>query len=309
MLGLCLTVMFVTAAIAATTASAALPEWGGCEYTPHGKYRNSTCTEALKGKERKSEGAYEWYTGASFGWLHHRETGKGAEGISTYRFGETSGVTHNIAASTFELSSGKKMTCASGHIFFSLENANPKNVRRVLLALVGCESEGQLCESNFALEAGEVSNEDEWVEGRGLKGYLGFIDEPKQEVGLFITAFDTKSEHIEERQLLFAACTAGGLESVRNLEIGGDKKGGNGIIGVLTPVNTMTTEYGLTYTQEKGIQTPSAFEGKTGGLQGNEEGVWQPLGFSAPPILLRPEERFEAEFWKVQAPIEIKTEP
>jgi hypothetical protein len=299
---------FAIAMFAASSASAALPEWGGCEYTPHGKYRNSTCTEALKGKERKSEGAYEWYTGESFGWLHKRETGTGTVGLEEFHFGEGEGITDNIGASTFELSSGKKMTCAAGFIFFNLESTNPKNVRRVLLTLTGCESEGQPCTGNFA-HTGEVTNEDYWLEEEALKGYLGWVNKPKQEVGLFITAFNTKSEDIEQRQLLFADCDAGGPESVRNLEIGGDKKGGNGIIGLVTPVNTMTTEYQLSYAQEKGIQTPSAFEGKTGGLQGNEEGVFQPLGFSAPPMVLRPEERNTPEFWNKQAPIEIKTEP
>jgi hypothetical protein len=300
---------FAIAMFAASSASAALPEWGGCEYTPHGKYRNSTCTEAVKGKERKSEGAYEWYTGASFGWLHSRETGIGFPGLTDHTFGERDDLTtYNIGRSTFEVSSGKKMTCEAGNIFFHLENADPKDVHNVLIRLVGCESEGQPCSSNFAEEEGEVTNLDYWYEGEGFKGHLGWVNKAKQEVGLFITALDTKSEDIERRRLLFAACQAGGPESVRNLEIGGDKKGGNGIIGLIGPVNTMTTEYELTYQQARGVQEPSAFEGKSGGLKGFTGGTWLPLGFSAPPILLRHEEPFEPEAWKAEAPIEIKTE-
>jgi hypothetical protein len=301
---------FAIAMFAASSASAALPEWGGCEATPPGRgtYTNSTCTVKATGETKKSEGDYAWNTGERFGWLHQRETGHGTEGLSRFHFGENGRITHNIGASTLELSSGKKMTCTAGFIFFRLENAHPKNVHNGFLSLTGCESEGQPCTSNFGENEGEVTNLDEWFEARGLKGHLGWIDKSKQEVGLFITAFNTKSENIEERHLLFAACKAGGPESVRNLEIGGDKKGGNGVIGMITPVNTMTTEYQLAYDQEKGIQAPSAFEGKTGGLQGNEEGIFQPLGWGAPPILLRPEESYLAEFWKVQAPIEIKTE-
>lgn len=305
-LGLCLAAVFALAAVAATTASASLPEWGGCEYTPGGKYANSVCTE--KAKHRKTEGAYEWYTGRNFGWLHRRETGKGSVGLNSYSFGEPSGITDNIGASTFEVSSGKKMTCGTGHIYLEFESANPKDVHGVLIDLEGCESEGRPCSSNFAEYEGQVTNLDQWFEEEGLKGHLGWVNRAKQEVGLFLTAFNTKSEDIEQRHLLFAACQAGGPESVRNLEIGGDKKGGNGVIGLIGPDNTMTTEYTLTYAQSGGVQNPPAFEGKSGGLKGSQEGVWLPLGFSAPPILLRPEERFEAEYWKVQAPIEIKTE-
>lgn len=305
--GLFLVAALTVSALAATTASANLPEWGGCEATPGGKYANPECTVQLKGKVRKQEGAYEWYTGQNFGWLHKREKGTGTVGLNPYTFGEFTSATQTIGASTFEVGSGKKMTCAGGYITFELENANPKNVRNVLIGLSPCESEGQPCSSNFAGE-GEVTNLDQWFEGEGMKGHLGWVNKAKQEVGLFITAFNTKSEDVEQRRLLFAACQAGGPESVRNLEIGGNKKGGNGIIGLIGPVNTMTTEYKLTYAQTKGVQDPSAFEGKSGGLKGFTEGVWLPLGFAAPPILLRPEERFEPEFWKAQAPIEIKTE-
>lgn len=307
-LGLLFAAALTVSAIAATTASASLPEWGGCEATPGGKYANSECTVQLKGKARKEEGAYEWYTGKNFGWLHRRETGKGAVGLEAFHFGENSRITHNIGASTFELSSGKKMTCSAGSIFFSLENAHPQNVRNMLIALVGCESEGKPCTNNSAEEEGEVTNLDQWYEEEGLTGHLGWVNKAKQEVGLFTTAFNTKSEDIEQRRLLFAACEAGGPKSVRNLEIGGNKKGGNGIIGLITPVNTMTTEYKLTYKQAGGVQEPSAFEGKSGGLKGFTEGTWLPLGFDAPPILLRPEQRFEHEEWKTEAPIEIKTE-
>lgn len=307
-IGLFFAAALTVSALAATAASASLPEWGGCEATPGGKYANAECTVQLKGKARKEEGAYEWYTGKNFGWLHERETGKGTVGLDTFHFGEGEGVTYNIGASTFEVSSGKKMTCAAGFIFFNLASADPKNVRHVLLKLVGCESEGQPCTSNFAEEEGQVTNEVQWNEGEGLTGHLGWVDKVKQEVGLFITAFDTKSEEVEQRRLLFAACDAGGPESVRNLEIGGDKKGGNGIIALIGPVNTMTTEYNLTYAQAGGVQDPSAFEGKSGGLKGFTEGKWLPLGLSAPPIVLRPEERHTHEDWKVQPPIEIKTE-
>ena len=73
MLGLCLTAMFVLAAVAASTASAKLPEWGGCEAKAEGKYEDSACT--VKAHPKKTNGHYEWYGGASFGAKDTESTG------------------------------------------------------------------------------------------------------------------------------------------------------------------------------------------------------------------------------------------
>ena len=70
MLGLCLTAMFTLAAVAASTASAKLPEWGGCEAKAEGKYEDPVCT--VKAHPKKTNGHYEWYAGASFPWRDQR---------------------------------------------------------------------------------------------------------------------------------------------------------------------------------------------------------------------------------------------
>ena len=312
-LAVCMLALFALAALAASGASASLPEWGGCEPAApgHGKYTDPGCVKKVTLANKKTEGNYEWYTGESFGWVHQRETGKPHHlGLTLYHFGESELGPIQIGKSTFETGAGKKMECESGSIYFTLDNANTRAVGQVLLSLQGCASEGQPCASNLK-GAGEVTNEEQWLEEQGLKGTLGYISGKGTEhpvVGLSLTAFNTKSEDIEQRRLLFATCKAPGPESVGNLEIGGNKRGGNAVIAMVTPVDQMATEYTLGYTQHLGVQTPSAFEGRTGGLKGFTESTWQPLGFET-SFVIRPELTGEPEFWKEAAPIEIKAIP
>ena len=71
---LCIIAMFLVFAVVVAIASAALPEWGGCEAAPmgKGKYRDSACVEKVTLAAKKAEGDYEWYTGENFGWVHQR---------------------------------------------------------------------------------------------------------------------------------------------------------------------------------------------------------------------------------------------
>ena len=313
-LGFSLLAVLATAAVTASTASASLPEWGGCEPAApgHGKYSDPACVKKVTLANKKTEGNYEWYTGAAFGFVHQRENGHPPSlGLQSYHFGENEEGPIQIGKSTFETAAHKKMECQDGSIYFLLENANTKGVREVWLSLHGCESEGLPCRNNGSLEEGEISNEEQWLQAEGLKGTLGYISGKGTEhpvVGLSLTAFNTKSENIEQRRLLFATCEAPGPESVGNLEIGGNKRGGNAVIALVTPVDQMATEHTLTYTQSAGVQTPSAFEGKTGGLMGFTESTWQPLGFET-SFVIRPEGRSEPERWTQEAPIEIKAIP
>jgi hypothetical protein len=309
-LGACLAAAFALGAAVASSASASLPEWGGCEATPtgHGKYKDPACIVPAKGAEKKTEGDYEWYTGADFGWVFLREKGRHHAYELT---GETLGAFYeaNVGPTTFETSPGhKKMECTGGAIDYHLENANNKSVNGedgVYVHLEGCQSEGHECASEFQGE-GKVTNEDQWFNEEGLKGTLGFVSgkgtsEPK--VGLSLTAFDTKSERIEQKRLLFADCSGG----IGPLWVGGEKKGGNAVISLLSPVNEMVGEGKLheafteSFVQTGGVQEPTAFEGKKpGGLQGNLENHFEALGIGA-SVNLAPESG--------SPPIEIKATP
>jgi len=324
--------LFALAALAASGASASLPEWGGCEPVAGGKYHDPGCIQPLTAGARKTQGHYEWSTGANFGKVYEAAKGEGPMELQKYFFGSTSTVSQ-IGESIFETGAHRKMKCAEGAIALQLENANTKGIRNVFLNLRGCESEGQPCESNFH-EPGEVTNEEQWFEEQGFKGTLGYIagkGTTNPEVGLLLTAFRTprqwkekleaeraakgepplkRGEYETAEPLLFAACKAPGPESVGNLKVGGESKGGNYIIAHINPVDTTTTEHQMSYTQSTGIQSPAAFEGKrTTGLMGFTESTWQPLGWETPPFTLRPEERFEPEVWLHLPPIEIKATP
>jgi hypothetical protein len=302
-------VAFAIAMIAATSASASLPEWGGCEpaATGHGRYSDPGCTVKVTGAAKKTEGDYEWYTGAAFGFVYELEHFKNPEGRQLHheKLGLLPNEGVNVGPSTFETPAHKKMECASGSIYFRLENANTKAVERVLLNLTGCQSEGHECESNLS-GFGHVSNENFWSESEALKGTIGFVSGKGTEhpvVGLSLTAFDTKGENAETKRLLFASCSGG----IGPLWIGGNPKGGNAVISLLSPVNEMVgegkehTAFTQSFVQTGGIQEPTVFEGrKPGGLMGNLENHWEPLGVGA-SVNLEPE--------GLAPPIEIKATP
>jgi hypothetical protein len=293
-------------AVGAGSASASLPEWGGCEATPagHGKYSDPACTVKVTGAAKKTGGDYEWYTGADFGWVYERELKEqGAKELGHYHFGEF--YEDNVGPSTFETPAHKTMECSEGSIEFRLESASTKGVREVWFHLTGCQSEGHACASALA-GPGEVTNEDQWYEEEADKGTIGFISgkgtsEPV--VGISLTAFDTKSEKIEQKRLLFADCSGG----IGPLWVGGEKKGGNAVIAMLSPVNQMVGKaepheaFSMSFNQTEGTQHPTVFEGKKpGGLQGDVENHWEPLGIAA-SVNLEPE--------RGSPPIEIKATP
>jgi len=311
-LGLSLLAVLATAAMTATSASASLPEWGGCEPLAGGKYHDSACVQPLTSAARKTQGHYEWYTGERFGKVFEEQYEFEPKQLDHYSIGELEPPGSEIGPSTFETSAGKKMQCASGSIRFQLENANTKGVKQVFLALRGCESDGKHCYSNNTVPAaGEVTNEQEWFAEEGLKGTLGYISGKgagSPEVGLLLTTFRTptqwkekneaeglkKGEYSTAERLLLANCEGG----IGTLWIGGEKNGGNAIISLIKPVDQMTSEFEQSYTQSAGVQSPSAFEGrKTTGLMGFSESTWRPLGFEtafvdhaeggAPPIEIK----------------------
>ncbi|HYM45313.1 MAG TPA: hypothetical protein VES65_04035 [Solirubrobacteraceae bacterium] len=314
MLGVCLVAVLMVSAVAAVSASASLPEWGGCEATPGGKYTDGACTV----RASHHNGTYEWNTGANFGKVWETEHGGNPPlELQRHFLGSTSTVSQ-IGPSTFETSTGKKMECQEGAIAYQLENASTKGVRDVYLHLYGCEVAGHSCESGF-YGPGEVTNEEQWFEEQGFKGKLGFVsgkESPEPVVGLSLTSFRTAKQWKEKNEeehntgfsktepLLFAECK--GL--IGSVKIGGGRSR-NTLISLITPVDQMRTEYTQVFTQTGGVQQPSAFEGKTGSFMGVAEALEEPIGWSTPPITIRPEERFEPEVWLHVPPIEIKARP
>jgi hypothetical protein len=312
MLGLCLTAMFVVAAVAAVGASASLPEWGGCEPTPRGKYTDGACVH--KAAHRNSaEGKYEWYTGEEFGRVNREVIHEPPTQLKHYWLEGHSGTT------IFSTTSGKAITCGAGTENMQLQNpetetiggqeerptyeihGSTKGVKQVFMTFTECESEGQPCTSNNS-EEGDVSNEGAWIfeTGEDPIGKVGFVNSEKGEVGLSLTTIAKTTK--DKKQVLFKANCKG---EVGTVEIGGETQGKNAVISLIAPTNTMTTAFTQIYSQgAPGEQVPSSFEGKhEEALRAflSNEGIWEKLGLSATFAVHRE--------GGAEPPIEIKTEP
>lgn len=276
-------------AIASAGASAKLPEFGGCEPLPGGKYEDAGCTVPLKGKEQATKGHYEWFTGARFGYVNRLKLG----------FSETNGLEEeplilNFGPTTFESSGGAKITCSEGTGEVQLHDANTSAFTRGHFVFYKCKSEGAPCVTAPYLT---LNNTDEWYYEEGFTGELGYVEgkgSADPVVGFSLTPpKNTKGETVP---LLVANCEG----KVGTIDIGGDKKGGNTVIAVVTPIDEMVgseepaSGFTLTYSESGGIQAPSAFEHKHGEFQGLVESEWERLGWSG------------AALTEFEHPIEIK---
>ena len=289
-LGLCLTMMFALAAVAASGASAALPEWGGCEAAAPGlgKYKDPACLEKATGAAKKTEGDYEWYAGESFGWVHQREHGlEYPFGIEEYQLKPV-----QLGPITFETTSGKKVECpgtAEDGLGVEIEGRNrirlqaPNRANGVKLSWAGCHEssgpgeEGAECESadlpyeGYGVVTDSVLVGDEespqaklvFVEGKGTEN-------PK--VGLELTSLHKPGERYERfgeevvaSGILFEVVCKG-AHGIGTVKIGGNKKGKDTIISLITPVDQMvgegeeTTAFSQLFKGTAGIQEPSAPE-------------------------------------------------
>ncbi len=303
MLGLCVAAVFMVSAVVAASASAALPEFGGCEAAAktekenhkthvttvmwHGKYENAECTnpnqpegKALKGQEKNEKGRYEWYTGEKFGTVWTKERGRetpyGLEQSLEWEFGPV----------TFETAAGKTITCHLGnpHEFeggygeLHLLNKHPNEVNEGRFELQNCESEGKPC---YSQPYEDVNNRDEWYYEGGFEGKLGYISGKGTEhpvVGLSLTT--PKNEEGKPVPLLIANCEG----PVGTIVIGGKlkKNEGNAMIAVVTPVDEMTPGVTLAWNESHGVQEPAKFEtGKNLLLQAEVGGVWESIGLQA----------------------------
>jgi hypothetical protein len=282
MLALCLMAAFAVGALAASSSSAALPEWGKCVKLPaiikgkektKGKFGNANCTEP--GTE------YEFQ--------------KGTSELPSTEF------ENNMTSEKAELETsfglGVNCTGQTARGFLS----GTKEVSNVSVTFTGCAVNiipEFLCENTFKEEEGEERN-FKYIKGEiktfGLKGKLVYISgagtsepvvglqlEPNQKKGWFA----------------FLGCGPGGehpLPAIKtvvgqkpNGENGGDK-----VVSPITPLNTMGTETLQTYAskahtnpetgeiEERGVQNPNEINGKPANLEaqlfiesGESTGEW-----------------------------------
>jgi hypothetical protein len=234
----------VAGAVASTSASAALPEWGKCVKLAKGKYANAECT----GPKAKN-GGYEWDRGTT----DIEKTGFTSSG-GPAELRTTSGIATDCTSETThgELSGFKEVSGVE--VTFQGCHAN-------LLGLVctGGEIEEEQTEEGYLKEKpGEIKT-------RELKGKLGYIEgkgSADPVVGISLTP--------ESKKGLFAEFICGGTLTVRVGEKP-KKGGGDSIISPITPVNQMGSTAVQAYTQKQecfeevcngtGIQIPESFEG------------------------------------------------
>ncbi len=259
MLGLCLVAILAVATAAAGTASATTPEWGQCYAKAGGKYTNSNCTTKGRG------GSYEWRKDTEITKRHF--TGAGGAGVlwddapicgERCVNGETGKLTPEGEQSRKEEEEGHvgpatvecKTERATG------EASGKSDVKNVQVTFTGCAALGSYPCSN-------TSNAEE-IKTSTLKGYLGYINKAKHEVGVALEP--------EAKKGLFAkfSCSIG-----ITFEVGvpqgkkqgpayhGRKGGGDSVISPVTPVNEMSSSFTQVYSIN-GIyeNTPTQLQGK-----------------------------------------------
>jgi hypothetical protein len=259
--GLSLIAAVAVGALASTSASAALPEWGKCVKVPYelngkvhkkGKYADANCTEKLG----TSTGEYEFLKGTS------------AVGNTQFTAVQTSekAVLQTAQGVSVECTS----TVATGNLF------GAKEVSGVAVTFKGCRLPllSFTCEGFFE---NEFPNKYIYKEGeiitRSLKGHLGYISgqgTASPTVGLSLTP--------EEKGGLFAEFVCGTENSgvgVLIVRVGAKEKksenGGDSIISPITPVNQMGTALTQTYSEKQIEVEPGVFE--------NEHGIQEPEKF------------------------------
>ena len=288
-LGLCLLAAFSLAAITASTASAKLPEWGGCEAKAEGKYEDSACT--VKAHPKKTNGHYEWYAGPSFP----------RGGITGYNLAPV-----EIGPATFETKNARKIECANSEE--SVEGPSriqleaPKRIREALLNFTQCHEssvapeEGKNCHSpGFrGLEPGgdELISDGLAVGSRkkGIQGTLVYVADKgtsSPTLGLSLEPFRTTKQRKEEGFPTGNRCSRWSARARWGPSKSAEtNKGGNSRhLADLTrrsdqsPIKIRTRRRSP---QSAGIQDPAKPEkGGEKTLRTEFQNLWEPIGLSS----------------------------
>ncbi|HUB37120.1 MAG TPA: hypothetical protein VL972_09875 [Solirubrobacteraceae bacterium] len=284
--------------VAPTSASAKLPEWGKCIATASGaggRYMNAGCTERARKVHDSYPGAYEWQPAT--------------EEFSTKQPG---GVKLQGPFS-FETSRGIKIECGRVDEFSSMYFV-ANGATTPLWYLDPCRANGD--EWCVTLEIGgfadsvndDLERIDQEERGWDHPSQLGFVErgtgsEPIIGLG-FKESYET-ARKVAEPFFTQISCspevTEGTDEEPKSLIgdmlIGGDRTGGNGVIGTLGPVDAMSSTYTLTYSESSpGIQSPTRFAlKKRQVLEAFVQNQWEPVAFVGQMDLAF------AEAWEIKA--------
>jgi hypothetical protein len=264
MVGLALVAVFAMAAVAATSALA-LPEYGKCEVQAkhEGKYTNNNCTKKATKVSEKFTGEFEWTPMPK---VKNSDTSKEFNnGISeatpstlTSNFRLCSPSEEKVApkcrAGEEEGNSGPiKIECEEDSVRGLFSEKSAQEVRNVVVKYSGCKGLGLPC--------GNGSHEGE-IETDQLKGTLGYINKATKEVGVDIKPMSGKEFAKFDCANVLQIVVGEGTE--KEGPAYPTKGGGDGVIGVVTPVNSMVGSFTTAFTanEETSENIPSKFEGK-----------------------------------------------
>ena len=254
MLGLCLIAVLALAVVAASSASAAGPEWGQCYAKAKGKYADSNCqTKAAKGA-----GEFEWRKGTAVAKKHFE--GGGGLGVLT---GE-----YKICTSE----KVRKQNCNEGeeeNTFFggplNVECETERNageasgkdgISNVSVVFRGCKVLGSAPCSNTEKE-GEIRVNE-------LKGELGYINKSTKEVGVLLQPVKKNGSFAQFGCLEGELTTVVGVGSKKEGYAYPPKGGNDGIVSPIEPVDQMTGAFTQTYTVNSSEENvPQLEKGKT----------------------------------------------
>jgi len=262
-LSLCLLGALAFAAVASSSASAKLPEWGQCRATASGsggKYANPGCTQPVKKVYGTYPGGYEWYPLA-----RSAEEVNGEEETNLqYNGGEVEQPDRLV---TYKFASGREIQCSSG---LAQETEMPLDGANVVTdaplwtfgectePVLALENHGEpgpggsypgSCHSTDGLE-GQITTEKEWRKGLstpprgttwfGKTGFLGSKTSSTPSVGVVY-----KADPAKERFYQQILCESGGASQPLSIQIGGHK-GSERIVAEVTPVNAMAQAHTVT---------------------------------------------------------------
>jgi hypothetical protein len=264
MLGLCLVAVLAVGAYMVSSASA-LPEWGKCEAKAGGKYSDANCTV----KAKKGAGAYEWVKGKSLKPVPFTGHSIGSGGVltSTLRICEVgSDEGERVSRANCKAKGGNEVNIEEAAAKVECEGENSsgeavgqKSIADVQVTFTGCALFGVIPCKGQALGAGEVRTNE-------LKGFLGYINKAKHEVGVVL---EPAKKHGN-----FAKFVCGGFDEIvvgvgnkkEGAQFEPESKGGyDQIISPITPVNQTTSEYTQVYTIEPEYpfaNIPNSLQGK-----------------------------------------------
>jgi hypothetical protein len=257
MLGLWLAAILAVTAVAATTASAGLPEFGKCEAKTGGKYSNSNCTT----KAKAGTGTFEWESSLKFT-KNQKEfsngTGETVPSFLTSLYAGCSPSSEKLAKCREGETETKlgplKIECQEIFDIGEFSSKSSKEVDNIRVKFSGCKLLGSVPCSNTATEG--------TIETDVLKGTLGYIKKaaPK-EVGL-----DIKPQ--KGKEFAHFSCEGTSITVGEGTKAEGPayppSGGGDGVIGVATPINEKTSVLTQAFTadEETSENVPTKLEGK-----------------------------------------------